>query len=63
MLFFVFFFRKSLKICSGSNLLFRGLTFDFFSSFLLLKRRQTPISNSEKVKEIVSKVEFDFPAK
>ena len=26
------FFRKSLKICSGSNLLFRGLTFDFYPS-------------------------------
>ena len=28
--FFNFFFRKSLKICSGSNLLFRGLTIDLF---------------------------------
>ena len=26
----IFFFRKSLEICSGSNLLFRGSTFDFF---------------------------------
>ena len=30
MISYCFFFQESLKICSGSNLLFCGLTFDFF---------------------------------
>ena len=30
MIFLPFFSRKILEICSGSNLIFRGLFFDFF---------------------------------
>ena len=41
------------KINLSSNLLFRGLTFDFlfkFNSFSLLKRKKIPLSNSKNVK-------------
>ena len=54
-----FFFRKSLEVCSGSKLLFRGLTLDFFS-FPLLKGRQTPVSNSESVKVTKNVIDFFF---
>ena len=45
-----FFMKKSLVFFSHSNLMFRGLIFDFFSSFPLLKGRQTPVSWSKSVK-------------
>ena len=37
-------------VCSGSNFLFRGLIFVNFRSFILLKRRQTPLWNSKSAK-------------
>ena len=60
--FFSFFFGESFKIYLGS---FFSL-FDFwllfkFSSFPLLKGRQTPLSNSESVQLRVWKVEFSSP--
>ena len=44
--------RNEFFFCSGSNLPFSLLSFDFClnaSSFILLKERQTPLSNSESV--------------
>ena len=57
---FPFFFRKSLKFCLGSNSLFRDLTFNFFkfSKFPLLKRRQTPLSNSKSLKGTKKVIDF-----
>ena len=55
----LFFLRKSLEICSSSNLFFCGLAFFFkFGSFPLLKRRQTPLSNSKSVKVRKNLLEF-----
>ena len=46
-----FFSGKSLKFCSGSNLILLSLFCDFINSsgFPLLKRRQTPLSSSKSV--------------
>ena len=67
MIFFSFFLWKSLKFFSVSDLLFRGLTYFLeFSSFRLLKRKQTPLWNNKIVKvtknviDFVSNVNFDF---
>ena len=65
----IFFLRKSLKICSGSNLLFRGVNFDLFSSSVhfFLARRANSTVEQQKCKGhekhdrlLVSKVEFNF---
>ena len=50
---FFFGFFKKVKIYSSSILIFCGLTSDFFfnfSSFPLLKGKQTPLSNSKSVR-------------
>ena len=57
----VFFSGKSLKRCSRSILIFRGLTCDFFfkfSAFLLLKGRPTPLSSIKSVKITKNVIEF-----
>ena len=60
----IFFFRfLSGNISSGSNLLFSRFDFSFLSklrSFPLLKRRQTPLSNSESVKFMKNVIDFFF---
>ena len=49
---FFFFFRQKPKICSGSNVVFCGLTFDLFLfiSFPVLKERQTPQLSNKSLK-------------
>ena len=60
--FFVFVFKKSLKICSGSSLLFRGLTFNllFSSVFSFVKRKASPLSNSESANVTKHVINFWF---
>ena len=64
------FLRKSLKICLGSSLLFRSLTFDCFSvqftSFVTRPSNFLSNSKSEKGHEIgnrlpISKMSFNYP--
>ena len=63
----VFFPEKVLKICSRSNLIFRGLSLDFTSSFPLLKSRAKATIEQRKCKGHeksdrfpVSKMDFNF---
>ena len=57
--FFFGFFRKSLKICSGSNVLFRGLTSDFFKANSIIELRKC--KEHEKCDRfLVSKLEFNY---
>ena len=54
---FFFFFRESLKICCLSTLIIRDLTSDFFfSSFPLLKGRQTSLSYNKTVQKVMKNV-------
>ena len=69
MIFLVFFSGKSLKNLITLNFDFSGFDLLFFfklSAFTLLKRSQTPISNSKSLKvrtkgsTLISKVEFNY---
>ena len=68
MIFFVF-FQENLKICSGSNLTYRGLTFDFFlfSVHFLFKRQANSTieqlkceGHKKRDRLLISKVKFNF---
>ena len=54
------FFSRSLKICSGSNILFHGLSFDFFLSSVYLFVERKANSAIEPQKVMVMKNEFVF---
>ena len=57
-----FFFKKSLKKCSGSNLIFRCLTFDFSLSLIhfFVKRKANSAIKQQKKKVTKNMIDIEF---